>query len=122
MTPDEMARRIIQHIESARATIDGPCGYVLHTTDHAMFVCQNDDKFWLASPLQGTVVVQRSYRSARSMMNYWNSRLSEDDCGRQVVISLRRDAMQNYIDWQEAMLEAIIEMGERRRNRISLDA
>jgi hypothetical protein len=122
MTPEEMVRRIMQNIEAANSAINGPCGFVLHTTDHATFVCRSQDRYWLASPLLGDIVVQRTYRSARTMKRRWNDCLPDDDEGRQVVISLRREALEGYIGWQQAMLDALLEMGVRRLRRIPLDA
>jgi hypothetical protein len=122
MTPEEMVRRIMQNIEAARAALDGPCGFVLHTDDYALFLCQSETAIWLASPREGEVIVQRSCRSARCMQRYWNGRLPDADAGNDVFISLRRDALQGYIDYQQLMLDALLELGARRRHRIQLDA
>jgi hypothetical protein len=123
VTPDDMVRRIIRNIEAAHTAINAACGYVLHTADHARFICQRDDKFYLAAPCEGDIVTLRTCRSARSMMRRWNDCLHLDDINRQVTISLRQDALHSYINWQQDMLDALYEMGERRmRKEPLLDA
>jgi len=117
MTPAEMVQRLLQNIEAARALIDqGPCGYVLHTDDHARFLCQVDDVWKLDAPVTPGLVTIRTYRSALVMRRYWNTKLPHDTTGARIDISLKGEALRAYIHWQQLLHDAMFEMAERRKN------
>jgi hypothetical protein len=110
MTPNEMARAILNNIAAARAAMeDGPMGYVLHTCDFTQFVCQQQAVLRLDTPLSDDVAVL-THASATVMRRFWNTG-ADDVYHPRLCISLRREALVSYCDHQQLMLDTLIEMG-----------
>jgi hypothetical protein len=113
MTPTEMVRTINQQIEAARAALeDGPVGYVLHNYDHTYFLCQRGDAaVHLGGPTDDDVAVLSTRARAVVMQRYWNSLLNKDEQNKLVLISLRRDALNAYIDLLQKTVDTLVVMG-----------
>ncbi len=104
----KMARLLLENVECARAAMeDGRSGYVFHTADFTLFLCEHDGILRLGSPLSENMVVSAD---PDTMQRHWNSRLSYDqiDCGCGVISSLRREALTGFIDVQKALLEMLV--------------
>jgi hypothetical protein len=110
-TPIDSARTIIRNIEATREMMEeGPIGWVAHTDDHMLFLCQfsTGTTLHLGPPMSEDVAVQRTERQAEVMLRWWCRGLPEDI---DLQISLRRDALTAYIDTQQALLDALLEHG-----------
>ena len=106
MTPSEMAKVILTNIEVCRAALeDGPVGYVLHTADNVRFICERGGAVRLDHPQADDVAVLTTHARAVVMQRYWNSNNNDND---RVSISLRREAMQTYIDRQQKALDTLM--------------
>lgn len=104
----KMARLLLENIEEARVLMEnGDTGYVFHTADFTLFLCQHDSILRLGSPLSDKLVVSLD---PDRMQRHWNSRLSYDqiDCGCGVISSLRREALTGFIEIQKALLEMLV--------------
>jgi hypothetical protein len=111
VTIQEMLRSALNNIEAARAALeDGAVGYVLHNKDHTKFICQDHATLWFGSPLDDRVQVYTTHTSAVVAQRYWNSVHSTDD-SKKAIISLRREAIVGYIDQQQHVISALLEMG-----------
>jgi len=109
MTPSEMAKVILANIETCRASLeDGPTGYVLHTDDRLYFVCQRGGAVRLGNPQEDDVAVYTTHARAVTTQRYWNTNKPEG----KVSISLRREAMQAYIDRQQKTLDTLMKFIE----------
>jgi hypothetical protein len=106
MTPTEMAKVMLTNIEATRAAMeDGPVGYVLHTADALHFLCESNGRVRLDNPQTDDVSVLTTYARAVVLQRYWNSQVEDHQ---KVSISLRREAMQTYIDRQQAAIDTLM--------------
>lgn len=116
MTPEEMTRAVLLRIETARAVLeDGATGYVLHTRDYAHFICQQGKAARLGSPLDDDLVVLTTYARAVVLQRYWNSVRGDGDTLNKVLISLRREAINEYIYLQQRIID-VLTKGATREN------
>ena len=85
---------------------DGATGLVLHTKDHTKFLCiKRSNVPYLDQPAMDEVLVYKSHRQALTMQHFWNH---QRDDGQKVYISLRREALQEYIMIQQTALDIIM--------------
>jgi hypothetical protein len=107
MTPTEMAKVMLGNIEACRAMLeDGPVGYVLHSADGMRFICERNGVVRLDHPQNDDVSVHTTHARAVTMQRYWNG-INPDQ---RVSISLRREAMQAYIDQQQRAVNTLINL------------
>jgi hypothetical protein len=84
---------------------DGPVGYVLHTEDALHFLCESDGKVRLDHPQSDDVSVLTSHARAVVLQRYWNGQVHDHE---KVSVSLRREAMQVYIDRQQTAFDTLM--------------
>ena len=105
---DQMTRLLLDNIERAKTVMeDGQLGYVCHTADFTLFLCEDAGVMRLGSPLSDNIVVSANDETTQ---RHWNSRLTYEqiDAGCGVITTLRREALAGFIEIQQSLLDMVL--------------